>query len=90
MKLAPLAVSVALLSRGDSFFINEAVVDVMQDLLRELFESLGFSGVATFIASGNVAFNTGERQDARKEDREETARGFWGMTWLCSLGRMRT
>src|SRR5262249_15987942 len=31
---------------------------VKMDLLREIFESLGFSGVATFIASGNVAFET--------------------------------
>ena len=28
------------------------------DFLRQVFESLGFSSVETFIASGNVAFNT--------------------------------
>ena len=31
---------------------------VKMDVLRKVFESLGFSGVATFIASGNVAFET--------------------------------
>lgn len=31
---------------------------VKMDVLRHVFESLGFSGVATFIASGNVAFDT--------------------------------
>jgi uncharacterized protein (DUF1697 family) len=28
------------------------------DTLRQLFETLGFSGVATFIGSGNVVFET--------------------------------
>jgi uncharacterized protein (DUF1697 family) len=31
---------------------------VKMDSLRQLFESLGFSGVTTFIASGNVIFET--------------------------------
>ena len=31
---------------------------VRMDFLRQVFESLGFSSVETFIASGNVAFNT--------------------------------
>src|SRR6266545_8287478 len=31
---------------------------VKMDPLRQLFESLGFSGVTTFIASGNVVFET--------------------------------
>jgi uncharacterized protein (DUF1697 family) len=31
---------------------------VKMDSLRQLFESLGFSGVTTFIASGNVVFET--------------------------------
>ena len=46
----------------------------MQDLLRELFESLGFSGVATFIASGNVAFNAGERQCSKRRSRRNCER----------------
>ena len=28
------------------------------DTLRELFETLGFAGVATFIGSGNIVFET--------------------------------
>lgn len=31
---------------------------VKMDVLRQVFESLGFSGVETFIASGNVVFET--------------------------------
>ena len=31
---------------------------VKMDFLRQLFESLGFSNVETFIASGNIVFET--------------------------------
>ncbi len=38
--------------------INVGGHTVKMDYLRQLFESLGFSGVETFIASGNVVFET--------------------------------
>ena len=38
--------------------INVGGHTVKMDYLRQLFESLGFSSVETFIASGNVAFET--------------------------------
>jgi uncharacterized protein (DUF1697 family) len=38
--------------------INVGGHTVKMDHLRQLFESLGFSGVETFIASGNVVFET--------------------------------
>lgn len=44
--------------------INVGGHTVKMDTLRQLFESLGFSGVETFIASGNVVFET-TTQDAR-------------------------
>jgi uncharacterized protein (DUF1697 family) len=37
---------------------------VRMNVLREVFESLNFSGVATFLASGNVVFET-KAKDAR-------------------------
>jgi uncharacterized protein (DUF1697 family) len=51
--------------------INVGGHTVKMDLLRELFESLGFSGVETFIASGNVIFETRERNAALLESRIE-------------------
>lgn len=44
--------------------INVGGHTVKMDTLRQLFESLGFTGVETFIASGNVVFETTTR-DAR-------------------------
>jgi len=44
--------------------INVGGHTVKMDTLRQLFESLGFSDVETFIASGNVVFETTTR-DAR-------------------------
>jgi uncharacterized protein (DUF1697 family) len=38
--------------------INVGGHTVKMDLLREIFESLGFSNVETFIASGNIIFET--------------------------------
>jgi uncharacterized protein (DUF1697 family) len=40
--------------------INVGGHNVKMDTLRQLFESLGFSNVETFIASGNVIFETKE------------------------------
>ena len=45
--------------------INVGGHTVKMDVLRRLFEELGFSNVETFIASGNVIFEAGE-QDARR------------------------
>lgn len=42
---------------------------VKMDFLRGLFESLGFANVETFIASGNVAFES-KAKDARALERE--------------------
>ena len=38
--------------------INVGGHTVKMDRLREIFESLGFANVETFIASGNVVFET--------------------------------
>ena len=40
---------------------------VKMDALRRLFESLGFSNVETFIASGNVLFETNLNSDLEKK-----------------------
>ena len=44
---------------------------VKMDRLRQLFEALGFSGVETFIASGNVLFEAGSGDAAALERRIE-------------------
>jgi uncharacterized protein (DUF1697 family) len=56
--------------------INVGGHTVKMDDLRQLFEALGFSGVETFIASGNVVFETNARKVKAldKEDRAEAAR----------------
>ena len=45
---------------------------VKMDQLRRLFEKAGFTGVETFIASGNVIFETGGRNAAALERKIET------------------
>jgi uncharacterized protein (DUF1697 family) len=45
--------------------INVGGHTVKMDILRQIFEALGFSDVETFIASGNVVFET-TAQDTRK------------------------
>jgi uncharacterized protein (DUF1697 family) len=45
---------------------------VKMDVLRGLFESLGFSSVETFIASGNVLFETGSKDSAVLEKKIES------------------
>jgi uncharacterized protein (DUF1697 family) len=47
--------------------INVGGHTVKMDHLRGLFESLGFADVETFIASGNVIFETKERDAAKLE-----------------------
>jgi uncharacterized protein (DUF1697 family) len=49
--------------------INVGGHTVKMDCLRQLFESLGFSSVETFIASGNVVFET-TTEDARNLEKQ--------------------
>ncbi|MCW5880069.1 MAG: DUF1697 domain-containing protein [Anaerolineae bacterium] len=51
--------------------INVGGHTVKMDALRRLFEELGFEGVETFIASGNVVFETAETDAAALERRIE-------------------
>ena len=51
--------------------INVGGHTVKMDVLRQLFESLGFSGVETFIASGNVVFETTARDKKTLEKKIE-------------------
>lgn len=51
--------------------INVGGHTVKMDKLRGLFEELGFANVATFIASGNVIFDSPERDARRLEERIE-------------------
>ena len=53
--------------------INVGGHTVKMDRLREIFESLGFANVETFIASGNVVFETLTRDVAALETRIATA-----------------
>ena len=46
---------------------------VKMDRLRQIFESLGFSGVETFIASGNVVFETSSNNVKTLERKIENA-----------------
>jgi uncharacterized protein (DUF1697 family) len=46
---------------------------VKMDRLRQLFESLGFSNVETFIASGNVIFESSSRNAKNLEAKIEKA-----------------
>jgi uncharacterized protein (DUF1697 family) len=49
--------------------INVGGHNVKMDYLRELFESLGYVNVQTFIASGNVIFDS-PTEDARTLEKE--------------------
>jgi uncharacterized protein (DUF1697 family) len=53
--------------------INVGGHTVTMDRLRRHCESLGFTGVETFIASGNVVFETRATSDAALEKKIETA-----------------
>ena len=68
--------------------INVGGHTVKMDALRELFEALGFEQVETFIASGNVIFETTETDTAALERRIEThlqaALGYAVATFLRS------
>lgn len=66
--------------------INVGGRNVKMERLRELFESLGFGGVQTFIASGNVVFDSGEKNAAalerQIEEELERALGFEVATFV--------
>lgn len=49
---------------------------VKMDFLRQLFESLGFDEVETFIASGNVVFST-KRQSSSQPLERKIEKNFW-------------
>lgn len=66
--------------------INVGGHTVKMDRLRELFEALGFANVETFIASGNVIFETKEKNTASLEkkiaDHLEKSLGYGVDTFL--------
>lgn len=66
--------------------INVGGHTVRMEVLRSIFEGLGFTGVKTFIASGNVVFETTVRNtavlEAQIEDRLRQALGFEVITFL--------
>jgi len=66
--------------------INVGGHTVKMDHLRQLFESLGFSGVETFIASGNVVFETTSRNtralERKIERRLQEALGYEVATFV--------
>lgn len=53
--------------------INVGGRTVKMDRLREVFAALGYSGVTTFIASGNVIFDAPRKSAERLESEIETA-----------------
>ena len=66
--------------------INVGGHTVKMDHLRQLFESLGFSNVETFIASGNVVFETTSKNakvlEKRIENRLREALGYEVATFI--------
>lgn len=74
--------------------INVGGHTVKMDRLRALFEELGFTGVETFIASGNVVFDSPEEEDARAleeriERHLEESLGYAVATFLRSPAEVR-
>lgn len=70
--------------------INTPPRHVKMDQLRAVFESLGFSNVATVVASGNVIFDTAEQTDLvpRIEAALESELGFEVATFLRTAGEV--
>jgi len=68
--------------------INVGGHTVKMDALRKIFESLGFSHVETFIASGNVVFETASKDNKALESRIEKklreALGYEAATFIRS------
>jgi uncharacterized protein (DUF1697 family) len=75
--LLPSHGQVTTMSRYIAFLraINVGGHTVKMDHLRRLFESLGFSGVETFIASGNVVFETTSNNTQALERKTEKKLG---------------
>lgn len=46
---------------------------IKMDALRDLYQSLGFSDVQTYVQSGNVLFRTKDKDEAKLRDRIEAA-----------------
>src|SRR5918993_4656593 len=65
---------------------------VKMDLLRSLFESMGFANVETFIASGNVIFDSKTKSTAALEKKIEkqlhAALGYEVKTFLRTLNEI--
>ena len=61
---------------------------VKMDVLRRAFEALGFSGVSSFIASGNIIFDTPARNTSALEERIE--RGLLQVLGLDATPFIRT
>jgi uncharacterized protein (DUF1697 family) len=73
--------------------INVGGRTVKMDRLRALFEALGFANVSTFIASGNVVFDS-QRDDTHATEREieerlQQALGFPVATFIRSGAEVR-
>ena len=66
--------------------INVGGHTVRMSVLREVFEGLGYTGVETFIASGNVIFETRERNTSAIEEKIEgglkNALGYEAATFI--------
>src|SRR5687767_11807384 len=73
--------------------VNVGGRTVKMDALRDIFISLGFSGVDTFIASGNVVFETDESDPAALERRIEeglsAALGYEVRTFVRSIADLQ-
>jgi uncharacterized protein (DUF1697 family) len=70
--------------------INVGGHTVKMETLRGLFEALGFSNVETFIASGNVVFDSGHSSDPKAlerqiEDSLKAALGYSVATFIRTL-----
>jgi len=74
--------------------INVGGHTVKMDHLRQLFESLGFSGVETLIASGNVVFETTSKNaktlERQIENRLQEALGYEVATFLRTGAELAT
>jgi uncharacterized protein (DUF1697 family) len=72
--------------------INVGGHTVKMDYLRSVFEELGFSNVETFIASGNVIFDSSSRSSRSLEKKIETALekslGYEVITFIRSLNEL--
>ncbi|HUS09257.1 MAG TPA: DUF1697 domain-containing protein [Pyrinomonadaceae bacterium] len=72
--------------------INVGGHTVKMDYLRSLFEGLGFSNVETFIASGNVIFDSSSKSSRSLEKKIETtlekALGYEVLTFVRSVNEL--